>query len=310
MLRDAYPRQAPRAFTAGTYGGTTFVTGPGLKHVPARLAGVEEQTAEFLRTAANVEVATDDWPFFYMQERTYPLSYALMIGLLLALSGWMVKRNLGTPPFLSARGGVFFFLGAGFMLVETKGVTELGREFGNTWSVLAVVVSGILLMVYAANQWVARRGPLPHGRAFALLGVALLLGWGVTRLSAAGVAVPLPKLVMPVALTLPLFFAGLIFSGELARGGEVGPALAANLFGSMLGGFLEYNSMYWGFGSLYPLGMALYGLAFLCHLRTRRRAAEPSGRAADVVRVEGWRARVQVAAVRGGTQPACELFAR
>src|SRR5207244_2983221 len=101
----------------------------------------------------------------------------------------------------------------------------------------------------------------------------LVLGWAVSRLSAMEVAVPLPKLVMPLVLTLPLFFAGLVFSSELARGGEIGPALAANLFGSMLGGFLEYNSMYWGFSSLYPFGMALYGLAFLCHLLSRRRAA-------------------------------------
>src|SRR5207244_12337654 len=37
MLRDAYPEQCPRAFNRDTYGGTTFVTGPGLKHVPEDL---------------------------------------------------------------------------------------------------------------------------------------------------------------------------------------------------------------------------------------------------------------------------------
>ncbi|HJT78775.1 MAG TPA: hypothetical protein VJ739_16340, partial [Gemmataceae bacterium] len=76
-----------------------------------------------------------------------------------------------------------------------------------------------------------------------------------------------------VVLTLPLLFAGLIFSGELARHGEIGGALAANLFGAMLGGFLEYNSMYWGFSSLYPLGLALYGLAYVCVLLAARRPA-------------------------------------
>jgi spermidine synthase len=280
MLRDAYPDQCPRAFSCETYGGTTFVTGPGLRNVPQRLAGIEELTDQFLQSSAFAEVATDDWPFFYMQERTYPLSYAVMIGVLLVLSGVMVKRNLGTPQLLNARSGVFFFLGAGFMLIETKGVTELGLVFGNTWEVAARVIGCILLMVFLANQLIARRGPLPHGLTFALLGVSLGLGWFVTRLSSMGVAVPLPELVMPVVLTLPLFFAGLIFSSELARGGAIGPALAANLFGAMLGGFLEYNSMYWGFSSLYPFGMALYGLAFLCHLCERRRAAvsaEPAG---------------------------------
>src|SRR5262249_13534080 len=129
---------------------------------------------------------------------------------------------------------------------------------------------GILLMVYLANLWVARRGPVAVGVAYGLLGAALLLGLLVTRLSMAGVAIPLPRLVLPVVLTLPLFFAGLIFSSALARGGDLGSALSANLFGAMLGGFLEYNSMYWGYSSLYPCGIALYAGAFLCHLATGR----------------------------------------
>jgi hypothetical protein len=88
-------------------------------------------------------------------------------------------------------------------------------------------------------------------------------------------------------LTLPLFFAGLVFSSELARGGEIGGALAANLFGAMLGGFLEYNSMYWGFSSLYPLGMALYGLAFLWVCWARRAGSAERRTAAPQVR--SWR---------------------
>ena len=83
---------------------------------------------------------------------------------------------------------------------------------------------------------------------------------------------------MPLALLAPLFFVGLIFSSEMVRR-RLGGVLAANIFGAMLGGFLEYNSMYLGFSSLYPLGMALYGLAFLCLLRTRKAAqveAEPT----------------------------------
>src|SRR5262249_44789874 len=126
MLQAAYPERTPRAFSGCSNGSTTFLTGPGLATVPGRVGGVEEVTARFLRSAAGAEVATDDWPFFYMQERVYPLSYAAMIVLLLGLSGWLVKKNLGRPKLLTSQGGVFFFLGAGFMLIETKGITELG----------------------------------------------------------------------------------------------------------------------------------------------------------------------------------------
>jgi hypothetical protein len=296
MLRQADPGREPRVFEGER--GVTFVTGPGLGRVPAEVPGAEERTAHFRQSAAGAEVATDDWPFFYMQRRTYPVTYAVMILVLLGLSAWLVRRHLGAErgtagwgrrALATARSGApaFFFLGAGFMLVETKGVTELGLVFGNTWSVLAVVVSGILVMVFLSNLWVLRRGPVRFGWSFALLGASLLLGWGVTRLGPAGVVVPAGRLVMPVVLTLPLFFAGLIFSSELAQGGEIGGALSANLFGAMLGGFLEYNSMYWGFSTLYPLGLALYGLAFLSVCWAgRSRAAE---RLTAAPEVQSWR---------------------
>jgi hypothetical protein len=284
MLRAAYPQRTPRVFQVER--GVTFVTGPGLDRVPAAVPGVAEASADYRASAADAEVATDDWPFFYMQRRTYPVTYAVMILILLALSAWLVRWQLGKRDEAKGPGYavtvspchlVFFFLGAGFMLIETKGITELGLVFGNTWSVIAVVIAGILLMTYLANQWVLRRGPVPPSWSFALLGAALLAGWAVNRLGMAGMVVPGAKLVMPVVLTLPLLFAGLIFSSELARGGEIGGALAANLFGAMLGGFLEYNSMYWGFSSLYPLGLALYGLAFLCVCWAARRPAPTLG---------------------------------
>ena len=83
----------------------------------------------------------------------------------------------------------------------------------------------------------------------------------------------------PVVLTLPLFFAGLIFSSGLERAEDIGSVLSANILGAMLGGFLEYNSMYWGFSSLYPLGLTLYALALVCTERARK-----AGRAAGAAR--------------------------
>jgi len=271
MLRDAYPHRKPRAFV-GAFG-SIFVTGPGLAAVPDVIPDAVEKSAEFQASSADVELATDDWPFFYMQKRAYPFSYLIVIGILFGLSTLMVKRHLGMPQLLNAPTGMFFFLGAGFMLVETKAITELGLVFGNTWAVVAIVIGVILALAFLANQWILMRGPVNTTVAFGMLALALLAGLGVSRLQMAGVAIPAPKFLVPLALLLPLFFAGLIFSSELFRGGELGGVLAANLFGAMLGGFLEYNSMYLGFSSLYPLGMALYGLAFVCLLRARKAQA-------------------------------------
>jgi hypothetical protein len=278
MLQAAYPDAPPRAFCVpdGQHdGGTTFVTGPGLASLPAVVPGVRELTSEFAQGVDTWELATDNWPFFYMKKRTYPFSYLLMIGLMLAVSGWLIRSNLGSPSRLRggdqgegwSSWGLFFFLGAGFMLIEAKGVTELGLTFGNTWAVVAVVITGILLMCYLANRWVMFAGAVSTRLAFALLFGSLVIGWGVTSLSLTGATVPLPRLVLPTVLTLPLLFAGLIFSSALTRTSDIGSAMSANILGAMLGGFLEYNSMYWGYTSLYPLGLALYGLAFVCSWR-------------------------------------------
>ncbi|MBL8799049.1 MAG: hypothetical protein JNM56_34505 [Planctomycetia bacterium] len=270
MLHQAYPEHEPRVFAAPR--GLVFVNGPGLKQLPAKLANIPEVTRTYREKTANAEVATDDWPYFYMQKRTYPITYAVMILFLLGVSAWMVRRRLGSVQLTTARQGVYFFLGAGFMLIETKVITELGLVHGNTWSVIAVAITGILIMGYLANLCIGRWGALPRVPAFVLLGVALAAGLLTTRLAMAGYVLPMNKLLLPVVLTAPLFFAGLIFSGELTRGGGIGDAIAANLFGAMLGGFLEYNSMYWGLTSLYPLGMTLYGLALVCAVVDQRQA--------------------------------------
>jgi hypothetical protein len=277
MLRAVAPEHAPRAFREQVHNSTIFVTGPGLETIPAKVGGVEEVTAEYVHLPHDVQLAADDWPYFYMKERTFSLTYTLMIVLLLALSCLLVKRHLGFPLLWTRQSGVFFFLGAGFMLIETKAITELGLTFGNTWSVIAIAVTGILIMVFLANLLVQRYGPIQGNWPYMALTLSLLLGWFITQLPHLGVPVPAPKFIMPFLLTSPLFFAGLIFSSELGKGNGIGEALSANLFGAMLGGFLEYNSMYWGLGSLYPLGLALYGLAFVCHLTRSRTDTVRSG---------------------------------
>ncbi|MBL4889696.1 MAG: hypothetical protein JKX97_06720 [Candidatus Lindowbacteria bacterium] len=67
--------------------------------------------------------------------------------------------------------------------------------------------------------------------------------------------------MMTIVLTLPLFFSGFAFSSELSRNESVSSALSSNLFGTMLGGYLEYNSLYFGFRFLYILALITYAFA-------------------------------------------------
>src|SRR5208337_1163086 len=159
----------------------------------------------------------------------------------------------------------FFFLGAGFMLIETKGITELGLTFGNSWQVIGVVIAAIMVMAFLANwavqQLKIERLVLPY----ALLLASLAVGWWVAKNGG------LPstwggRIGTATLLTSPMFFSGIVFSTLLKSRGDISGVMSANLFGAMCGGLLEYNSMYFGFRFLYLIAAALYALAFIWEL--------------------------------------------
>ena len=47
-----------------------------------------------------------------------------------------------------------FFLGAGFMLIETKAVVQMALLFGGTWIVNSIVFCAVLAMILVANLFV------------------------------------------------------------------------------------------------------------------------------------------------------------
>jgi spermidine synthase len=267
MMQEAFGHP-PLCLSAGYDGGIIFVQSKngGLVLPPALVTGtaLRDDTARFADPRLQADVSHDDWPFFYMPRRVYPTSYVLMVGLVFLLSAaFFAAFGAARPRFDLA---AFFFLGAGFMLVETKGITELGLALGNTWQVIGLVIAGVLLMAYLANGVVAalavRRPALPYLLLFASLALGLVLA------RSGGFAPTLGgKLASIVVLTCPLFFSGIVFSTLIARTRSVSGAMALNLLGAMCGGLLEYNSMYFGLQFLYWLALALYGLAALSGLR-------------------------------------------
>ena len=56
-----------------------------------------------------------------------------------------------------------FFMGAAFMLLETKNIATFALLFGTTWLVNAMVFAGVLLIVLAAVETTRRfrTPPLP-----------------------------------------------------------------------------------------------------------------------------------------------------
>ncbi len=271
MMKQAFDGRPPVCVNSGYDGSVIFLEAKDRDLVlPAALlqeTGFQEQTSFYANPTLRADVSTDDWPFFYMPRRIYPLSYLIMVGLMLVLS-FLVTANFFTerPQFSNLP---FFLLGAGFMLVETKGITELGLTFGNSWQVIGIVIAGILVMAFLANwvvQWLDIQRPL---FPYLLLLASLGLGWFIAR-NGGLPSTSLGRLETTVVLTSPMFFSGIAFSTLLASRGEITGIMAVNLLGAMCGGLLEYNSMYFGFRALYLIAAVLYSLAFAWDLPTLR----------------------------------------
>ena len=215
------------------------------------------------------DVPDDNWPYLYLRDRGVPANYLLCMAGLLLLSILLVRGGTG----LGRIRWPFFLLGAAFLLVETKAMTELAIFLGSTWTVNFFVIAAILALIVVGTLLVLRNFAPRTSIVFMLLVVTLigtyffpirmLLGWNS----------PLREWVALVLLCLPLFFAAMIFAREIRHEPRPSAALASNLLGALVGGVLEYSSMQFGFHALYLLALALYLLAWVTF---RRQVAAPA----------------------------------
>jgi spermidine synthase len=262
MLREAFDGHPPITVYAGYDISWVFLQSRegdlSIDPVLLQASGLRDIGPIVATRVAETDFATDDWPFLYMPRRVYPLSYLGMIGMVILLSIVLLRALQLSAP---VRGGwAFFWLGAGFMLVETKAITELGLSFGNTWQVVGIAISGVLVMAYLANAAIRAVGAR-HSAVWVALLLASLLGGYFVSLGGGFGASAAGKLATVVVVTLPLVFAGALFSAMLADFKEITGAMAMNLLGAMTGGLLEYNAMYFGYRSLYLMAAGLYALA-------------------------------------------------
>ena len=205
--------------------------------------------------------ATDDYPFLYLRTRGLPDLYLIALGLILLTSLVLVRAVSG--PLRQMRSYVdLFFMGAAFMLLETKSVVQYALLFGTTWFVNALVFVGVLLSVLAAIE-VARRVPLPRPAIlYGCLLVALVIAYLVPTESLLALDVAPRFIVSTLVSFAPIFFANLVFAERFRSVESSNVAFGANLLGAMVGGVLEYMSLLTGYHALLLVVALLYGCAF------------------------------------------------
>jgi hypothetical protein len=213
--------------------------------------------------------ATDDWPFLYLQDRSFPTIYIYGLAMV------AVFALVGTVTFAPRKtlrrfDWHMFFLGMAFMLLEVKSLITFSLLFGSTWLVNSLVFFAILSAVLLAIL-VNRRFKFKRISVFYLL----LFGVLLLNLLLPPEALLLNNLILRYVLAsvlafTPVFLANIIFTNSFRDSETADIAFASNLLGIMVGGGLEYFSMLFGYHLLLIPVMIFYACALLLRLRSRR----------------------------------------
>jgi hypothetical protein len=259
------------------WGGVMFVAGnlkgarrqidriPGL----ATLIGTWQQDHP-VPLSYTTKVATDDWPYLYLRTPRIPVLYYLLAGLLfilLARLRWRLNMPELRGPWSSSRWH-FFFLGAGFLLLEVQNISKAAVVLGNTWMVNAVIISAVLVMVLLANMLVAMFPRLRMGIVYALLCGSCVALYFIDLSRFAFLPYGVKALLVGALICLPMLFSGIVFIRSFNAVVEKDAALGANLMGALVGALLQSVTFMTGVKALLVLVAALYCLAMFTASRS------------------------------------------
>jgi hypothetical protein len=219
---------------------------------------------------ADLEFPTDDWPFLYLRQRMIPdlslRGMAVMAGISLFLILLFQPKSANRRRF--ALNGRMLFLGAGFMLIETKAVVHMALLFGSTWMVNSIVFFAVLVMILAANLFVLVVRPSRLWPYYAGLFGTLALNALVPLDFFLGMDRNVQIISSCLLVFAPILFAGIVFAGSFARSSEPDRDFGANIAGAILGGLAENASMLLGFQHLMIVAIAFYALSALPYPRS------------------------------------------
>jgi hypothetical protein len=162
-----------------------------------------------------VAPATDNRPFPYLSGATIPPAYLWMLGAIL-LASLLLVRVAGGPLTRMRSYLDLAFMGAAFLLLETKSIVQFALLFGTTWFVNSLVFAGVLVAVYLAVEtarWV-RLPPSPV--LYAALICALAVAWVVPQETLLGLPVVTRFLAASALAFAPVYLANLVFAQRFA----------------------------------------------------------------------------------------------
>ena len=213
-------------------------------------------------TTRVVAPATDNAPFLYFKGGMVPWLYVWSLLGVIVVS-LVVVRAVGGPLREMRPYADLFFMGAAFLLLETKNVASFALMFGTTWFVNALVFAGILVIVLAAVETTRRFRTPPLPVVFAGIAVSLALAWLIQPDLLLGLPF-WPRLACATVLAfLPIYLANVAFAKRFAATSDSQSAFGVNLLGAIVGGCLEYAALLTGYDNLLIVAGLLYLAAFV-----------------------------------------------
>ena len=214
-----------------------------------------------------ISPATDNAPFLYFRGGSFPPLYTITL-LAVLLTSLVTVRALGGPMREMRPYADLFFMGAAFLLLETKNVATFALLFGTTWFVNALVFAGVLVIVLAAVETTRKFRTPSLPMVYTAIAASLALAWVIRP----EWLLPLPFVPRLLAATLlaflPIYLANVAFSKRFQSSSDSQSAFAINLLGAIVGGCLEYAALAIGYNNLLIVTGLLYLAAFLLMPRT------------------------------------------
>jgi hypothetical protein len=249
-------------------GNISYLAGPGVRGFLHDPPGLKRVSFAPPKKGYGIEapLPTDDWPFLYLRAKKIPGEYYSMLLAIPLLSVVFIKTvsrsGLGFSP-------VYFLMGLGFMVLETKSITSFALLFGSTITVVAIVIASILAAILVANLCIHRFALKGSGVPYLLILATLVILYFLPLGYFLNLDWTLKLLVSILLISAPIFFAALIFGISFSRSERMDIDLGSNIFGAVIGGMFEYVSMAAGFKTLYIISFLAYLGAFIIDRRGR-----------------------------------------
>jgi hypothetical protein len=232
---------------------------------PPSLAGTRPESWQKIGLATVVarpddRLPTDDWPFLYLLDPIVPAvnlrGIAVVAVCALGVLFAFAPAGRVTPNWR------MFFMGAGFMLIETKSVVHLALLFGSTWMVNSIVFFAILVMILFSNLYVHLVRPARVWPYYVLVAASLLAGLLIPIDAFLGLRGASRIVASCVVVFVPVFFAGIVFATMFRDSRQPDVDFGSNIAGAIVGGLTEALSLMIGFNGLLGVALLFYGLSW------------------------------------------------